>query len=131
MVRAGGCDVDGRVDQRVNSVDFPGSADGYDKKYHYPVFSVNGLEKGKHILRIEPVGFGNPEAKDSYIVIEGFRILDGTRPEPASLLINNQVNYPMISWGNYRRHAILPGEGYENQAVICLGRKETGEKDAV
>lgn len=123
--------VDGRVDQRVNSVDFPGSADGYDKKYHYPVFSVNGLEKGKHILRIEPVGFGNPEAKDSYIVIEGFRILDGTRPEPASLLINNQVNYPMISWGNYRRHAILPGEGYENQAVICLGRKETGEKDAV
>ncbi len=112
--------VDDEILQRVNGVDFPGSADGYDKKYHYPLYSVNGLAYGTHTIRIEPLGKGSRESQAPYIIIEEFRILDGTRPEPVRLYINNDYNYPMISWGNYRKEPILVQEGYENQAVFRL-----------
>lgn len=118
--------MDDRVLQRVNGVDFPGSADGYDKKYHYPVYSIDRLEPGTHTIRIEPAGLGSEESQDTYIVIAQFRVLDGTCPEPVQFWVNNACNYPMISWGNYCRPPILVGEGYENHVTICLdGRNRT------
>lgn len=112
--------ADGRILQRVNGVDFPGSADGYDKKYRYPLYSADNLPYGKHTIRIEPLGEGSAESQDTYIAIECFRILDGGRPEPVRFYINNACNYPMISWGNYCREPILVEAGYENEAVFCL-----------
>lgn len=112
--------MDEKILQRVNGVDFPGSADGYDKKYHYPLYSVSGLQAGTHTIRIEPLGKGSEESQDTYIIVEEFRILNGFAPEPVRLYINNDYNYPMISWGNYCRKPICVQKGYENQAVFCL-----------
>lgn len=112
--------MDDKILQRVNGVDFPGSADGYDKKYHYPLYSVDGLCYGTHTIRIEPLGKGSGESQAPYIIIEQFRILDGSHSEPVRLYINNAYNYPMISWGNYCREPILIQKGYENQVVFCL-----------
>lgn len=113
--------MDSKVLQRVNGVDFPGSADGYDKKYHYPVYSIDQLEDDMHTIRIEPLGKGNAESQDTYIAIEKFRVLNGKQEEPVQLWINNACNYPMISWGNYCRPPILIEEGYKNQVTIQLG----------
>ncbi|HJA67944.1 MAG TPA: hypothetical protein H9955_16830 [Candidatus Mediterraneibacter cottocaccae] len=113
--------TDPNVLQRVNGVDFPGSADGYDRKYHYPVFSISGLKPGTHTLRIQPTGKGNSESRDTYIIIEKFRILDGTFPEPIRMWINNACNYPMISWGNYCRPPILVGKGSTGHVKIKPG----------
>lgn len=116
--------ADPEILQRVAGVDFPGSADGYDKKYHYPLYSISNLPMGEHTLEIKPLGKGNSESQDTYIVIEKFRILDGSRPEPVRLMILNEYNYPMISWGNYRKPPILISEGYENQAAFYLEKEK-------
>lgn len=113
---------DGSINQRVDGVDFPGSAAGYDKKYTYPVFSIDGLPAGEHTLRIEVTGEKARDAFDSYVVIDYFRILDGTSPEPAAFIVNNEYNYPHIAWGNYTKPEIVIYDGYEN--AVTVGLKE-------
>lgn len=65
---------------------FPGSADGYDKKFHYPIYSVEGLPQGRHTIRIEALGDGTVDSQDTYIILEKFRILKDGNPEPSTLL---------------------------------------------
>ena len=112
--------MDARIIQRVAGVDFPGSADGYDKKFHYPIYSVEGLPQGRHTIRIEALGDGTVDSQDTYIILEKFRILKDGNPEPVRFYINNRCAYPFISWGNYCRPPIMIQEGYENHAVIRL-----------
>lgn len=113
--------MDGKILQRVAGVDFPGSADGYDKKYHYPLYSVEGLPNGRHKIRIEAAGEGAADSQDTYIILEKFRILKEGHPEPVRLYLNDRCAYPLISWGNYCRPPILIREGYESHGVIRLG----------
>lgn len=116
--------TDGRINQRVDGVDFPGSAAGYDKKYGYPVYSIDGLEDGDHTFRIEVTGEKAPDAFDSYIVIDYFRILTGTEPEPLYFIVNNEYNYPHIAWGNYTKPEIMIYDGYENEVTVELKVRE-------
>ena len=115
---------DARVNQRVQGVDFPGSAPGYDKKYNYPIFSVADLPKGKHTLHIEVTGEKVPDAGDAYIVLDYFRILTGQREEPVKILALNDYNYPHIAWGNYTRPAVMVEEGYTNGIAMKIVKRE-------
>ncbi len=115
--------VDARVDQRVAGVDFPGSAAGYDKKYDYPVFSVDGLENGAHTLRIEVSGEKSPDAGAAYIVVDYFRVLHQRGEEPVRFIVCNDYNYPHISWGNYVKSAIMIEDGYTNSVAIQLAQQ--------
>ena len=114
--------MDDNISQRVNGVDFPGSAAGYDKKYRYPLYSITGLKDGEHTIRIEATGRKANDAKNSYIVIDYLRIIGKEGEEPIRFIINNDYNYPHIAWGNYSKPAILIEDGYSNYVTMKLGR---------
>lgn len=111
--------MDGAVNQRVCGVDFPGSAAGYDKKYHFPIYSITGLAPGEHTIRIEATGRRKDDSADCYIVIDHLRILE-TTPAPVRVLCNHATNYPNIAWGNYCRKAIVIEDGYENEVYMKI-----------
>lgn len=127
--------VDGRLtakglSQRVAGVDFSCSSVGYDKKYHLPIFSVDGLKPGEHTLRIEVSGEKAEDASDCYIVIDYFRVLNGQRMEPVKLIVNQEFAFPHLSWGNYRKKPILMKEGTEGSVslrVINQNKEKVGE----
>ncbi len=112
--------IDNKVNQKVNGVEFPGSASGTDKKYQIPIFSITDLSEGEHTIRICPTGEKSPEAKDSYIVIDYFCILSGQYQDEVAMIINNAWNYPQISWGNYCKPPIRIAAGYENKVMMRL-----------
>jgi hypothetical protein len=113
--------ADDRVNQLIAKVDFPGSADGYDKKYNFPVFSVQDLPEGNHMLRVEATGEKGSTSKNSYIVIDHFRVLRWRGEEPVRFIILNGYNYPHIAWGNERKDTITPAGGYSNSITVKLG----------
>ena len=113
--------VDASVSQRVQGVDFPGSAAGYDKKYGYPLYSVQGLKDGPHTLRVEVTGEKARDAEDCYIVADHFRILRRRGEEPVRFAVLNDFNYPHIAWGNYTKPPILVADGYQNTVTIRIG----------
>ena len=117
--------ADVSVNQRVAGVDFPGSAAGYDKKYGYPLYSVDGLPDGPHTVRIEVAGEKEQGAEDSYIVVDHFRILRKRGEEAVRFAVLNDFNYPHIAWGNYTKPAIMVKDGYTNTVTIRLGAPET------
>ena len=101
------------VNQRVDGVDFPGSAAGFDKKYHYPVFSATGLPDGEHTLRIEVLGTRAPDASDAYVAIESFYVLGPDDVPPVRLHLLRDFNFPQISWGNLKKPPVVMKTGDE------------------
>ena len=99
------------VNQRVDGVDFPGSAAGFDKKYHFPVFSVDHLPDGEHALTIEVLDECAPDSADSYVVIESFYVLRPDDRPPVRLNLLRDYNFPQISWGNRRKAPVVMREG--------------------
>lgn len=123
-VSVDGTVTDACLSQRVAGVDFPGSAAGYDKKYDYPVYSVSGLAHGKHTLRIEVTGEKVPDAGESYLVLDYFRVLQTRGDEAVRFIVCNDYNYPHIAWGNYCKPAIFIEDGYTNHATIQLQKRK-------
>lgn len=119
--------MDAAVNQRVNGVDFPGSAAGYDKKYGYPLYSIKGLANGEHFIRIEVTGAKAPDAKNSYIVIDYLRVIAEEMEEPIRFIVNNEYNYPHIAWGNYTKPPVRIYDGYRNSVRMRLFGKEGGD----
>lgn len=115
-----------RVSQRSAGCDFSCSSVGFDKKYGLALFSVEGLPAGEHTIRVEALGEKAPDASDTYIVITGFRVIDGKKPEPVRLLVNQDFAYPHISWGNYRKPPILLEVGSTGTVVLRAGRAAKG-----
>jgi hypothetical protein len=116
--------ADASVNQRVAGVDFPGSAAGYDKKYGFPLYSVDDMPNGPHTLRIEVTGEKTSDAEDCYIVLDHFRILRRRGEEAVRFAVLNDFNYPHIAWGNYTRPAILVEDGYSFTVTIRLDAPE-------
>jgi len=112
--------MDDNISQRVAGVDFPGSAAGYDKKYDFPLYSVDGLPEGRHKLKIEVTGEKAPDASGSYVVVDHFRIIRKRGEEPVRFAVLNDFNYPHIAWGNYTKPPIIVHDGYKNHVTIRL-----------
>lgn len=112
---------DPHVSQKVNGVDFPGSAAGFDRKYGYPLYSAENLAPGGHILRIVVTGRKQLDSQNCYVGIDCFRILDGTAPEPVRLMVLSDFNFPQISWGNRKKPPVLLRTGSRGSAVFSLG----------
>ena len=108
------------INQRIDGVDFPGSSAGFDKKYHYPVFSVTNLPEGPHTLTIEVLGSHAADSCDSYIVLEEFRILTANTAscQPVLLHLLKDYNFPHLSWGNWIKPAICPSDGEQIEAIL-------------
>lgn len=106
------------INQRIDGVDFPGSAAGFDKKYHYPVFSALDLEDGSHTLTIEVLGEHAADSCDSYIVLEEFYVLTAQDKRPVAVHLLKDYNYPHLAWGNWIKPAIVPAAGETNEVII-------------
>lgn len=94
-----------RICQCVPGVDYPCSSAGYDKKYHIPIWSAAGLPQGTHTLKIRVLDEGVDDSKNTYIIIDYFRVLDNTG-EQFRIIANHDFAFPHISWGNYRKAPI-------------------------
>ena len=99
------------IDQRVDGVDFSGSSVGFDRKYHYPVFSVKDLPDGDHTLTIEVLGEHRKDSCDSYIAVESFCVLPESFRPAVKLYLLKDYNYPRISWGNWKKAPVGLKEG--------------------
>ncbi len=108
------------INQRIDGVDFPGSSAGFDKKYHYPVFSVTNLENGPHTLTIEVLGEHAPDSCDNYIVLEEFYVIPETLKQPVSLHLLKAYNYPHLAWGNWIKPAIMPVSGESGEVTLKI-----------
>lgn len=120
--------VDANVEQRVNGVEYPGAANGYDKRYNIPVFSITNLPVGVHKIRIEVTGEKASDAADCYINIDAFYVLKsscdvgviGSSDHCVRLNINNKFAYPNLAWGNYMREKITIYDGYKDSVTFRL-----------
>ncbi len=120
--------VDANVEQRVNGVEYPGAANGYDKRYNIPIFSKTDLPVGEHKIRIEVTGEKASDAADCYINIDAFYVLKsscdvgviGSNDHCVRLNINNKFAYPNLAWGNYMRDRITIYDGYKDSVTFRL-----------
>ena len=103
---------------RIPGVDFPGSAQGFDKRYRIPVWSVHGLQYGRHALRVEVLGEKAAESQDTYVALDYLRILDERKTERIRILMNRDFAFPHIAWGNPRKGPIIPVPGEEGYVVL-------------
>lgn len=111
---------------RIPGVDFPGSAQGFDKRYRIPVWSVHGMRYGRHTLRVEVLGEKGSESQDSYVALDYLRVLDERRPERFRILMNQDFSFPHIAWGNPRKGPIIPAPGDEGYTVLRPAVISTG-----
>ncbi|MBR3642863.1 MAG: hypothetical protein IKN57_05070, partial [Parasporobacterium sp.] len=106
------------IDQKVDGVDFPGSAAGFDKKYHYPVFSVNGLPDGDHVLKIAVRGGQAEGPADRYTVIESFQVIRKDDKPRIRLHCLCSFNFPQLSWGNKKNPPVIMKAGDQMSVKI-------------
>ena len=111
------------IDLLVDGVEFPGASIGHDKRYGKVLYSVTGLEEGSHTIRIQVTGKKNARSANSYVVIDAFRVIGEHEKDDIKLIINNDYNYPRLSWGNYMRNPIIIGEGYSDKVYIRLAQR--------
>ncbi len=113
-----GIPVDDTINQRIDGVDFPGSSAGFDKKYHYPVFSVTGLPNGPHTLTIEVLGEHANDSCDSYIVLEEFYVIPEKLVQPVAVHLLKDYAYPHLAWGNWMKPAITLVSGESGEVTL-------------
>jgi hypothetical protein len=128
--------ADSEIDQRLENVNFLGDSFGFEKKYGKQLFSVTGLPKGEHTLRIEVldrVKIGNSsDACNTFISVDCFRVLGGgCEEDKVKMIVNNDYNYPRLAWGNYIKPAIVVGDGYSNRVYVRLSDKSDNVRNAI
>jgi len=114
------------IDLFVEEAEFPGMSRGYEKRYRKILYSITGLEKGLHTIKIVVTGKKSPRANYAYVSVDAFRVLDDNNHDEGDikLVINNDYNYPRLAWGNYVRNAVNVHEGYNNKVYIRFTRRE-------
>lgn len=94
---------------------------GYKKCYRYPAFAEQNLPFGKHTIKIEVTGKPGADCYNSYVNIDAFLILDGREAGDTRFIIDNEFNYPEISWADYCKPAIRVETGYSGTVYVKLG----------
>ncbi|WP_168118930.1 glycoside hydrolase family 2 TIM barrel-domain containing protein [Paenibacillus sp. HB172176] len=98
------------------------TARGYRRLHKQLVYAVQDLSMGEHTLRIEVTGENAPGSNNSYVNIDHFVVLDGKEIGDTRFIVNNEFNYPEISWGDYTKPPIAVSSGYTGRAFTKLGR---------
>lgn len=98
----------------------PGIPRGYEKDYRRMVFATSGLEPGEHTLCIEVTGEKGKDSANFYVNIDHFVVLNPSYGENVEFIINSEVNYPELSWGDYTKPPIMVNEGYSRTIYTCL-----------
>lgn len=116
--------MDGELQEEVDTYNNLG-----DQMKQSVIYSVQGLQKGTHTIRLETSG-GNA----SCIVVDAFEVLnerDSSETEKAKLIINNQWYYPNLEWGNYTGRQGRLWQGMEDSVTIRLCNESNYTEEAV
>lgn len=108
----------GTVSQKVDGVDFPGSAEGFDRRDNYPVWSADGLPDGEHAMTIRCTGTHEPGSKGNYIAVGYFYVIRNGELQKTAVHLLQARNFPQISWGNWKEQPIRLSAGDEGH--FCL-----------
>lgn len=95
---------------------------GYQKIYRWLAFSIQNLPAGEHTIRIEVTGEMAEGATAGYVMIDHFLVLDGKETGDTRFIIDNEFNYPEISWANYCKPPISVSSGYTRRVFSKFGR---------
>lgn len=96
---------------------------GYQKYYRYPVFAVQNLNKDIHTIKIVVKGVPGNKSFNSYVNIDAFLILDGEEIGDTRFIIDNEFNYPEISWADYCKPPIRIETGYSRKVSVQMTDK--------
>ena len=97
-----------------------GSSRGVEKIHQQVLFSKDGMENKTHTIKIIVTGQKDPQASNAFVSIDAFEVPDPEGQGDIRFLINNEWNYPELSWGNYVKEPILLSSGYTNTVRMRL-----------
>lgn len=95
---------------------------GQDKEPRVTLYSIEGLQLGRHTLKIVVRGDEDRDnIKEGFISVDAFKALGTDSKADVKMIIANEWNYPevgWIRWGNYTKNSIVVGTGYENNILM-------------
>jgi beta-galactosidase len=97
-----------------------GASRGEEKIYQELLFSKEGLENGEHVIRIVVTGEKNAASNNAFVAVDAFEVLGTPVEGDVKFIVNNEWNYPELTWGNYVKDPILIESGYTNSLRIRL-----------
>ncbi len=97
-----------------------GVSRGEAKIYQHVLFSKEGLTDGEHTIRVVVTGKKNPLSNNAYVSIDAFAVLGSQAEGDVRFMIDNEWNYPELTWGNYMKDPILIEAGYTNTVRMRL-----------
>lgn len=101
---------------------------GYSKGWKYLAYSVQHLPMGQHTIRLEVTGEPAEESHNSYVNVDAFLVLDGREEGDTRFIINQDFNYPEISWADYCKPPVRVETGYAGRAYVRIGKPESKGK---
>ena len=97
-----------------------GTARGDEKLYQQVLFSREGLTGGVHCIRVVVTGTKHPDSGNTYVSVDAFVVLGHETDNNIKFIINNEWNYPELTWGNYSKPPVMVSEGYTNRVRMRL-----------
>jgi hypothetical protein len=100
---------------------------GQDAQPRQALFSKEGLEDGRHTIRIVVSGKRNRLSEGSFVSVDAFHVLGRKSNGRVRFIISNDWNYPEVGayvWGNYARDAVVVGTGYTNEVRLRFANGE-------
>ncbi len=102
------------------SLPMPGIARGYDKEPGQLVFSIEGLKEAEHTLQITVKGRRTPGSSGAYVFIDHFLVFGKGDYGDTQLIIDNEFNYPELSWGCWTKEPVRVYTGYTGRVYTRL-----------
>ena len=92
---------------------------GKIRQYGQLIYGIEGLQRGKHVLCIEVCGKPALESHNSYVPIDHFLVL-GNGWGDTLFIINQEINYPQLSWACYNKPPIIVESGYTGKVITMM-----------
>ena len=102
-----------------------GFSRGEAKMYQCVLFSKEGLADGEHTIRVVVAGNKNPLSNNAYVSVDAFAVLGAQDQGDIRFMIDNEWNYPELTWGNYVKEPIMIETGYTNTVRMRLADNDS------
>lgn len=94
---------------------------GNEAVYHEMAFAIKDLPMGEHKLTIEVTGNKGFNNQSSYVIIDRMVVLREGCEGNVRFVVDNEYNYPDLTWGCYYKEPILVASGYTKRVTTRLG----------
>lgn len=102
----------------------PGIARGYEKDTGRLVYSIEGLEKGEHVLQITVTGEKTPGSSGAYVFVDHFLVFGEGECGDTQVIVDQGWDYPELSWGCYTKEPVRLVTGSKGTVHTRLARNE-------